>query len=56
MPFEISPEELWEMAWLEEEAGWDREAGFDWGAKAGEYLSRIPAKVESPEEEDTLGQ
>ena len=40
MPFELGPEELREMARLEEEAGCDVEAGLAWGVDAGEYLRR----------------
>ncbi|MGF1522646.1 MAG: hypothetical protein ACFBSF_10060 [Leptolyngbyaceae cyanobacterium] len=38
MVFEISRDELLEMARIEEEAGCDVEAGFDWGRSAGAYL------------------
>ena len=38
MAFKMSPKELLELARLEEEVGCDVEAGFDWGAKAGDYL------------------
>lgn len=38
MAFKMSPKELLELARLEEEAGCNVEAGFDWGAKAGAYL------------------
>lgn len=44
------------MARLEEKAGCDVEAGLDWGAKAGKYLRRMPARVEPQEVEDTLDQ
>lgn len=44
MPFEIGPEELRAMARLEEEAGCDVEAGFDWGAETGDYLRHIQKK------------
>jgi hypothetical protein len=38
MTFEISQEELLEMARIEEESGCDVEAGFDWGPNADAYL------------------
>ena len=38
MAFEISQDELLEMARIEEEAGCDVEAGFDWGPNADAYL------------------
>jgi hypothetical protein len=38
MAFEISQDELLEMARIEEEAGCDVEAGFDWGSNADTYL------------------
>jgi hypothetical protein len=38
MAFEISQDELLEMARIEEEAGCDVEAGFDWGRSAAAYL------------------
>lgn len=56
MPFEIGPEELRAMARLEEEAGCDVEAGLAWGADAGEYLKRMPARVEHQGDENPLGQ
>ena len=44
MVFKMSPKELLELARLEEEAGCDVEAGFGWGAKAGDYLRHIQKK------------
>lgn len=38
MAFQISQDELLEMACIEAEAGCDVEAGFDWGRNAAAYL------------------
>jgi hypothetical protein len=38
MAFEISQDELLDMARIEAEAGCDVEAGFDWGRNADAYL------------------
>ena len=46
MEFKISDDELREMARIESESGCDVEAGFDWGASAGAYLSATPSYID----------
>jgi len=46
MTFKISPEDLREMARIEEEAGCDIEAGFDWGRSAGAYIASSSSYID----------
>jgi hypothetical protein len=48
MAFKISPKELLELARLEEEAGCNVEAGFDWGAEVRDYLRQSQGVTATP--------
>lgn len=47
--FQLSPEEVREMAKIEEEANCDISAGFDWGANTVEYLRSAGSYINHPQ-------